>query len=724
MPLASTDHPGHRIDFAMALRCVRSLAPLGLTRQEQSELETAQMHRIARMAPGLTAMTIVSVSVPPMIFYGVNGFDNAFNKLPWMALVVFGALALCAFIWPLRLLDGVRHPDLLRRKRRQLSFVASAALFCVGSVVLLGRPEMTGTSEGIFLLIYVAFIGMAAFACTIIASYSNPLVSAVALVGLITPFLGASIVNAPTYAPYLVPFLLIFTACFWLLGINAFQNFLQLEVNSLDRQRQKDVITLLLGEIESQSSDWVWETDAEGNFTHVPPQMLKASGGSVQKGHALSDLLPIAGCQTWAKLLAATKAGRSFRNLDVAIGALGEQRFWRMSGTPRREEQGGYRGVGSDITEQTLAKQAQQESDLLVRSIVEASPTTFLVSRVDDGKVIYQPPLSRDRFGDITSTLEFFTDPEDRVAYLNALLPTGAVNDYPVHFKRQDGSIMEGLTSARVIEYRNEQVIISSTRDVTDLKAMEAELEAQRAAVRQNEKMSALGGLLAGVSHELSNPLSIVAGYALMLREQIKDPGLSQKVERIEEAADRCSRISKTSLAIARERPTQVERCDLNGIVQTAWEIAGGDLRAIGGEGQLRLEPSLPEVEIDADQLVQVFSNLILNAGQAMSETRDAGRPAILSIGTAHDISAGQVVVTFKDTGPGVPQDIAERVFDPFFTTKPVGSGTGIGLALSHRIVAAHQGHLSLVPTRGAGAIFAVRLPVPPHTPIAQGGSV
>lgn len=712
------DSAERKIDFGLVLRCVRSLDALGLTQQEQRELETAQLQRIAVMAPGLTAMTIVSVTVPPLIFFGFNGLDG-FNKVaPWMAVVILGALGLCAFIWPLRKLDSKTPPVTLRRRQLQLHVVSAVALFCVGLVAVLAEPTRTGSAQEVFLLVYVTFIGMAAFACTVIASYSKPLVSAVALIGLVTPFIVASVLKVPTYAAPIALFLFIYAGCFWLLCLNAFQSFLQLELNSLERQRQRDVISLLLGEFEAQASDWVWETDAAGRLTHVPPQMQRASDGLAVPGLPLFDLLS----GDAGGLRHMVRQGRAFRNHEVTLAGDAIEKHWLLSGTPRREEQGGYRGVGSDITEQVLAKKAQEEADLLVRSIVEASPTTFLVSRVDDGKVIYQPPASRDRFGDITTTLEFFTDPQDRVDYLEALLPTGTLNEYPVRFKRQDGSIMLGLTSARVIEYRGEQVIISSTRDVTELRAMEAELEQQRAITRQNEKMSALGGLLAGVSHELSNPLSIIAGYALMLREQVDDPDLAQKIDRIEQATDRCSRIVRTFLAMARQRPTAVEQCNINDVVEAAWDVAGGSVRGAGGEGVLDLKPDLPDIGIDPDQVVQVFSNLILNAGQAMADIDPQDATPRLVISTRADTGTDEVVVTFQDNGPGIPEDLSERIFEPFFTTKPVGTGTGIGLALSHRIITAHGGRITLGQGEERGACFAVHLPLSAPKDASKGG--
>lgn len=697
-----------KIDIAMALRCVLSLAPLELSAREQRELEAAQLRRIAMMAPGLSAMTIVSVIAPPLIYYSVNGVQGAQDAAPWISVVIIGALGLCAFIWPMRQFNGDTPPKTLLRARISLHVVSMAALFAVGLVVNLINSSSGDASENAFRLIYVVFIGMAACACTVVASYSNPLISASAMLALMIPFVWASVVNTPEYAPWLVVALPLYSACFWSLGVNAFQNFLELEVNSLARQRQADVIALLLGEMEAQSSDWIWETNAQGALTHVPPQMVRASAGAATAGVRLQDLADPGAAEAWPALVDAVASRRPFRGLQIAIGSGEKTRHWLISGAPRRDGDGGYRGVASDQTARIRAETAQRESDLLVRSIVEASPTTFLVSRVTDGKILYFPPASQDRFGAIESTLSFFLTPEDRVIYLNALLPTGIVTEYPVRFRRGDGSVMEGLTSARVIDYRGEQVIISSTRDVTEFKAMEAELERQRKITAQNEKMSALGGLLAGVSHELSNPLSIVGGYAMMLEEKLDDPALARQASRIVEAADRCARIVKTFLAMARERPARAELCDLNEVIETAWEVAGGGVRALGGEATLDLDPTLPDVEIDPDQIAQVFANLILNAGQAMELLKQTAR---FNMRTWLDTETGDIVAEFRDNGPGVPEEIIDRVFDPFFTTKPVGEGTGVGLALSHRIVNAHGGRLAVESPVGEGACFSLRLP-------------
>lgn len=376
-------------------------------------------------------------------------------------------------------------------------------------------------------------------------------------------------------------------------------------------------------------------------------------------------------------------------------------------GSSHRTELGGYLITVREVTDQRRAEQAEREADGLLRTIVEACPANFMVSRVDDGHIIYCPPASRERFGGIETTLSFFLDPQDRAVYLNHLLPTGVLDDYPVRFRRADGSIMDGLTSARVIQYQGEDVIVSSTRDVTEQLAMQAELARQREISHQNEKLSALGELLAGVAHELNNPLSIVSGYALMLQDKVEEPVMKRRVERIAQAAERCAKIVKTFLAMARQRPARIEDCSLNEVVEIAFDVAGYGVRAAGVTTKLDLDPSLPPVVGDPDQLAQVFTNLIVNAEHALS---DKGQKGLLTLRTFYDRASGESVAEVRDNGDGVASELQARIFEPFFTTKDVGTGTGVGLAFCHRIIVSHGGTLSLRSSPGSGASFFVRL--------------
>lgn len=373
-----------------------------------------------------------------------------------------------------------------------------------------------------------------------------------------------------------------------------------------------------------------------------------------------------------------------------------------------RTPDGGYLVAMRDITERKRAEEATREADALVRTIVEASPTTFLVSRLSDARIVYAPPVSRETFSETDTMHAFFIGSSTRQDFIEALLPTGMLQDFPVEFRRRsDGAPRKGLISARLVDFGGEKLVVSSTRDITEQTAMQEELERQREIAHQNEKLSAMGELLAGVSHELSNPLSVVVGYAMMLDGRIEDPLVAARVHEISVAAERCAKIVKTFLAMARQRPAELAPASINELIEVAADVAAYGLRASGAALRLELAPDLPEVTVDNDQMAQVFANLIANAEHALAGRADA----TLTIATRHDEPTGRVVAEFRDTGAGIVPKILPRVFEPYFTTKDAGAGTGFGLAYCHRVVTAHGGEILLDSRPGEGTTIAVALP-------------
>lgn len=253
----------------------------------------------------------------------------------------------------------------------------------------------------------------------------------------------------------------------------------------------------------------------------------------------------------------------------------------------------------------------------------------------------------------------------------------------------------------------SENGFVITRADITERKLAEAELDRQRDMLHQSEKLSALGELLAGVAHELNNPLSVVVGHALMLEEELEDPAILKRTRKISAAAERCSRIVKTFLAMARQRPTKLELTSMNTIVETAMEVAGYGLRSAGVSVQQDLTEDLPQVNADSDQLVQTIANLIVNAEHVLAPLGTAGE---FRISTRLSRSGNEVVVDIFDNGPGIPENVRARIFEPFFTTKMVGEGTGIGLAFCHRVITTHDGTIQVLEAPGGGAHFCVRL--------------
>jgi nitrogen-specific signal transduction histidine kinase len=252
-------------------------------------------------------------------------------------------------------------------------------------------------------------------------------------------------------------------------------------------------------------------------------------------------------------------------------------------------------------------------------------------------------------------------------------------------------------------------MIVASAHDLSEQRAAEAQMARQRDALYQSEKLSALGSLLAGVAHELNNPLSVVVGHAQLLKETAGDQRIIERATKIGNAADRCSRIVKSFLAMARQRPPERRAVDLRDIVQATLDVTGYSLRTANIEVRLELDADVPPVWGDSDQLNQVVTNIIVNAQQAMM---DVATSRVLTISDVYDAAKGEVTLTIADSGPGIPEEIQSRIFEPFFTTKDIGEGTGVGLAVSHRIVEAHDGRIRVDSALGKGTVFTLTLPV------------
>jgi signal transduction histidine kinase/CheY-like chemotaxis protein len=240
-------------------------------------------------------------------------------------------------------------------------------------------------------------------------------------------------------------------------------------------------------------------------------------------------------------------------------------------------------------------------------------------------------------------------------------------------------------------------------------KTLEVRANELAAKLVQSEKVAAMGGLLASVAHELNNPLAVVLGQTALLRELNPAGPVVARAEQIAQAAERCTRIVRNFLALARQQPPERQQVRLNRVIREALELLAYPLGVDGVEVRLALADDLPLLWADPHQLHQVVVNLVSNAHQAMRETAP---PRRLTVTTRADPSRAQVSLEVADTGPGISPDIQVRIFEPFFTTKPLGVGTGLGLSLCQGIIEGHGGTIRLASTAGPGAVFRIELPV------------
>jgi PAS domain S-box-containing protein len=369
-----------------------------------------------------------------------------------------------------------------------------------------------------------------------------------------------------------------------------------------------------------------------------------------------------------------------------------------------------------DITERKRIQQALSDSEQLHRLLVDLSPYGILLH--DETGIRFMNPGGCRILGASGPEaivgrhyVDFVAeaDREGARARLATMLRGEAMEQAERPLITLDGRSIVVASSGVPVSRGEERLALVIFADITETKRAEEEIARQREALHQADKISALGSLLAGVAHELNNPLSIVVGRSVMLEDADLDPKVGAAVASIRTAAERCAKIVKTFLAMARKQaPTRVP-VRIDGIVAAALDLLGYGLESAGIRVTTDVPADLPQTMADPDQLTQVLTNLVTNAQQAMVGW--SGKREV-AIAAEHDPRHGQLRIIVNDSGPGIPDQVRGRIFDPFFTTKPAGGGTGIGLAVCRGIVEAHEGTITAGVAPGGGASFVVTLPV------------
>ena len=232
-------------------------------------------------------------------------------------------------------------------------------------------------------------------------------------------------------------------------------------------------------------------------------------------------------------------------------------------------------------------------------------------------------------------------------------------------------------------------------------------LKTTQAQLVQSEKLSAVGKFVAGVAHELNNPLTSVVGFSEMLTGSMADVKERHYSENILKSALRCKRIVQSLLSFARREQPERKLVSVNTLIEMVLEIVAYSLRTGNVEVITELDPKLPLVLVDTSQIQQVFLNIVNNAQEAIAA---GGRPGRITIITETRIP--NIRITIQDNGPGIPSEHLPRLFDPFFTTKEVGKGTGLGLSLCYGYIKEHGGTITPLSELGQGATFLIELPI------------
>jgi signal transduction histidine kinase len=241
---------------------------------------------------------------------------------------------------------------------------------------------------------------------------------------------------------------------------------------------------------------------------------------------------------------------------------------------------------------------------------------------------------------------------------------------------------------------------------------LELEMAEARAHLVEVERLATIGQSMAGLVHDINAPLAALSTFAQLIQKDSAEAPSRERAGQILEAARRAQRLVKELLTIARPQPPTYEAVDLNTLLRSAMELERPQSSAAGYRLTADLAPNLPRVTADPHRLGQVFTNLLVNARQAMDSAEEGH-----SITVRTQRQGDTVVVRVEDDGPGIPSALQAKIFDWFFTTKPPGEGTGLGLAVSREILVAHGGNLRVEDTPGGGASFVLELPVTERAP-------
>jgi PAS domain S-box-containing protein len=369
-----------------------------------------------------------------------------------------------------------------------------------------------------------------------------------------------------------------------------------------------------------------------------------------------------------------------------------------------------------DITEQKQVKESLKESEERYRSLVRNVKLGILRSMPGPpGRILEANPAMEEITGYSREELlqidisKLYVNIEERAILLKELVSATGKVVKQLRWRKKDGTEIVVLDTVVTIRDEVGKVLYfdSIIEDITERKRAEEKEKELQQELYLASRLAAIGGLAAGVAHEINNPLTGILGFSQRLLRKSTDDKLSQDLAKIYSEAQRAAKVVQNLLTFARCHEPRKQHADINDVLQKALELRAYQLKTSNMEVALDLAPSLPKIMVDFHQIQEVFLNIILNAEQAMSEANGGGR---LSIRTQW--SKDYITISFADDGPGIPVEHLAKLFNPFFTTRGKRGGTGLGLSICHGIVAEHGGKIYAKSKPGKGATFFVELPV------------
>jgi PAS domain S-box-containing protein len=299
--------------------------------------------------------------------------------------------------------------------------------------------------------------------------------------------------------------------------------------------------------------------------------------------------------------------------------------------------------------------------------------------------------------------------------------PPGELKPIRIFFTNKDGEEVPVNFSAAIIkdgdrevgsvgifsDLREEERLRRELDDLREHDRVRRQLEETQRQLVQAEKIASLGRLAAGVAHEINNPLAGVLIYADILMKEIEEnEQWRQDLDEIIKQTLRCKQIVSRLLEFSRQSLEERVTFDVNEVIDHCVKLLEHQALFLNIEFALSLDGDLPQVLGNPGEIEQVFTNIILNAADAME---GKGR---ITIKSSLDPKTKEVVLRLSDTGPGIDPAVKDKIFEPFFTTKPPGQGTGLGLSVVYGVIQRHGGTVEVESPEEGGAAFVIRLPL------------
>ncbi|MCD6306405.1 MAG: PAS domain S-box protein [Deltaproteobacteria bacterium] len=371
-----------------------------------------------------------------------------------------------------------------------------------------------------------------------------------------------------------------------------------------------------------------------------------------------------------------------------------------------------------DVTQRIRLEREAQKSNIFFQNVIQSAVDGIVVVNTKGDVLIFNEGMENltgykakeiMEHGHLSSFYDIDVAKENmRKMRSDQHGPVGKLNPTSMSVTTKNGEEIPVTLTASIITIDNKEIgSVGIFTDMREVLKMRKDLEDAHLQLVQSEKIASVGRMAAGVAHEINNPLAGALIYAELLKERLSDdPDLLSDIQEVINQTLRCKRIVAELLEFSRQSIGQTSSFSLDHIIERCLNLLVNqalfhDIRVVTD-----LEPDLPEMVGDIGQLQQVFTNLFINAADAME-----GK-GVLKITAAYQAEASRFVIRVSDTGPGIPAGLRDKIFDIFFTTKPVGKGTGLGLAITRNIIQLHGGTIDIECPPSGGTTFVIELPL------------